>query len=154
MYIFRKSKMKIIFLITFFSITIAAGLIAVVFILSNGAYRAPITVAITSYIVFFITTIIKIKPQFKERLEITDNEIMSTGNASFTKIRYQSIERIQYHGTKIIPMSEMIGIQAGLKTIYIDFNFKNYRSIWKEVVQRCEGNENIQIDPRIYNRLP
>ena len=145
-----KSKAKVSALII---VCFTIGLMGVWYILLGNTLRSTKTAILSSIIVVFAIIFSKAFAMYKHYLVITDTKVIFHDKKTI-EVLLKDVSNLTYHGTKIIPISEMIGIHAGLKIIYIDFNFKNYRSIWKEVVQRCEGNENIQIDPRIYNRLP
>lgn len=151
---YRKSYLKVSILIICCIAILIATVAYLIISMIGQIYKTSTIVLITSSFIALIIVFMKVKPQFKEEITIDEKEISSTGNESIVQIHFDTIDKIQYYGTKIVPMSEMISIHSGLKTIYIDFNFKNYRSIWKEVVKRCEGVENITIDPRIYKRLP
>lgn len=145
-----KSKVKVSALII---VCFLIGLIGVWYILLGNTLRSTKTALLSSIIVVFAIIFTKAFAMYKHYLEVTDTKIIFHDKKTID-VLIKNVSNITYHGTKIIPMSEMISVHAGLKTIYIDFNFKDYRSVWREVIKRCEGNENIQIDPRIYNRLP
>lgn len=71
-----------------------------------------------------------------------------------TFVEFNEIESITYSGIKYIPMSEMLLIKSKSGTIYVDFNFKNYLTVWKDVICTCKkNNPYICIDIKVRKRL-
>lgn len=96
----------------------------------------------------------KIKPQFYQKIEIGDKITFIDGPASITASPNEVV-KLTYSGTKWIPMSEMMAIETKRETIYVDFNFKNYRQAWKDVIELSrEANSSVVIDNKLIKRIP
>lgn len=149
--IYKKSKIKISFLI----ITIALIFIASVFVLSYSFIniRSSTVFIVFIFISLLIISLNKIKSQFKEYLIIGDRVMFISVPLSW-QIEFNKVKRIGYIGTKFLPMSEMMTIESDVDTIYIDFNFSHYKRVWSEVLGTClENNTKIQVDNKLLKRL-
>jgi hypothetical protein len=110
-------------------------------------------IAIVNTIIFSIVGFVKIKPQYKQTLEI-NNKIIFHEYPIRTAIEFDKIDSIGYSGTKIIPMSEMLIIKSEAGIIYVDFNFINYLNVWKDVIYTCKkNNPSILVDKKVQKRL-
>lgn len=70
------------------------------------------------------------------------------------KIPFKDITELKYHGTKYIPINEIMIVTDGTETVYLDFNFENYLLLWEDIYLKCiEVNQNLKVDDNLKKRL-
>lgn len=67
---------------------------------------------------------------------------------------WENIIRIEYQGSNQFPIFEKIIIRGVVGKIEINYFYKDYLSVWREVIDECKlHNSDIIIDERIKKRL-
>ena len=151
--IYKKSKIKIyVMIISIFLLTFLVGLFIILFAtrkMSLPPFIACLFVA-TLFMFIYYPQLRKEATQF---LEVNNDKIVLYDNISSVTMLYTEINKITYHGTKLIGISERITIHSKTETINIDYNYKKYLKIWKEVITLCLlKNSHVTIDKRIRKR--
>lgn len=102
---------------------------------------------------FMIISYPQLKTQANQFLQVSKDKIVLVDNLSSVSMEYAEINKIVYHGTRLIVMTEHITLHSETKTINIDFNYKKYLKVWQEAATLCLlGNNQVVIDERIRKR--
>lgn len=122
-------------------VLIFLGIIFIVFVwlldlsLGNKIFISFILFIGDGYCIFRIST------DFTALIQINDNGIFYRRYGKEEQVPWKEIKRLEYKGTKRIPISELMIIHATYSTIYVDYNFKDYTTVWRDIVAKCEVHQ-------------
>jgi hypothetical protein len=153
--VFNKSKTKVTAMMATFAVIATAFLILFLLVLKEQSYKSAGTTLITAYSITVILMLSKLKPIYNQSLEIRDDEIVfrDPEKNACVVIKIMQIEKLDYYGTSIIPMSEILIIKTPIEKLYIDYNFIDYLDIWSLIVEQCNFySVKCIIDPKIKRR--
>ncbi len=147
---FYKSKTKVTLLIIICISIVFFGATVTLFFILDQSLKSRIIIVLSSSIACSILIVAKAKAQYSQCLQMLPDKMIFYDSRLQTIINYREIQFIKYHGTKLIPMTEMLSISGNNRTIYIDFNFIHYKMLWNEVIQICRDNNcTIEVDEKI-----
>ena len=142
-------QVTVIIILLFITLTAGIGL----FCYSN--FQLSIKVIAIAFLLFYFTQLLQnALSEYSMYLSIDDNGIESTRNRKNVRLSWDYIERLEYKGIKGIAITEKMIIHHSTGVIYVDCVFKQYTTVWKEIINRAEEqNPQIIIDKDLYSRL-
>ena len=103
---------------------------------------------------FFMPSIYKIKQDFNMMLTLNNICLQSARYRKVIAVNWNAIKQIEYTGMKHFKLSDMMIIHSDKEDIYVDFNYKEYRKLWWEIIRLTkQANPQAIIDKEFFNMI-